>query len=69
MGWAIRGLGAAGVVDVKDFQDKCINGFDYDKCREAEGSVVIATRKHYGITKPLPIPTPQNSQAIETQRP
>ena len=72
MGWAIRGLADHGVFDkatIDNFQAQCISGTDYDKCREAEGSAVIAARKHYGITKPLPVPTAQSSQGIEKERP
>jgi hypothetical protein len=67
MGWSIRGLAEHNVVDVKDFEAKCILGIDYDKCREAEGGVVIAVRHKYGIMQPLPIPTAQSS--TEAQRP
>ena len=72
MGWAIRGLAERGSLEkpvITNFEAQCIGGYDYDKCREAEGQAVIAARLHYGITKALPIPTAQSSQAIEKERP
>ncbi len=72
MGWAIRGLAEHGIISkptIDEFQTRCIMGQDYDKCREIEGSVVVEARAHFGITQPLPIPTPQNSQGIEKERP
>ncbi len=69
MGWSVRGLAEHNIVDVRDFEAKCIGGIDYDKCREAEGAVVMAVRHKYGITQPLPIPTAQSSIPMESQRP
>lgn len=72
MGWGIRGLAEHGAIDkptIDNFQAQCIMGKDYDKCREAEGSAVVAARAHFGITQPLPIPTAQSSNSINTERP
>ena len=67
LGWAIRGLSQ--VVNVSEFQTKCIDGVNYDNCRESIGHVVNATRARYKLAPVAEIPHAMASAPMSMQRP